>query len=233
MQLAKLADLLRIGRDYRAGLPLGDLVVRKLDALGSPPGGMAERLAPVRDFAPRLDLPALRGLPAGTLGREYARFLDANHIIPLAISDATRERFRDDPFALRYTTTHDLHHTLTGFDAGLAGEIGVLAFNVGQTAAPIRGFMLWFACVLYGLVSPTQLFRVWHNARVGLAMGKKASLVMADRLESRFEETLDAVRARLAIPDPVAAGVLPSRSSVVMMLLAPSYGQVAEARSTR
>ena len=54
----------------------------------------------------------LRALPAGTLAREYARFLDANGIEPLVISAAVKERFRENPFALRYTTTHDLHHVL-------------------------------------------------------------------------------------------------------------------------
>jgi ubiquinone biosynthesis protein Coq4 len=53
------------------------------------------------------------------------------------ISADVRERFRDNPYALRYTTTHDLHHVLTGFDTGLAGEAGVVAFNVGQGSAPV------------------------------------------------------------------------------------------------
>jgi ubiquinone biosynthesis protein Coq4 len=217
--------LLRVLRAYRAGMPLGDVVVLKLDALGSRPRDMAARLQGVSGYAPEPELAKLRALPAGTLGREYARFLDANGIVPLAISDGLRERFREDPYALRYTVTHDLHHTLTGFDAGLAGEMGALGFNVGQGAAPVPGFFLWLACLVSSVVSPTQAATIWHNARVGLAMGKRARLVIAEPIESWFEEPLAGVRRRLSIDDPHVAGVRPSGSSVVVKLLQPRTSQ--------
>ena len=38
----------------------------------------------------------------------------------------------DNPAALRYTTTHDLFHTITGFSTNPAGEIGLFAFMIGQ-----------------------------------------------------------------------------------------------------
>jgi ubiquinone biosynthesis protein Coq4 len=216
-----LVKLFGVFRAYRAGVPLGDVVVLKVDALSSRPKDMARRLDAVSGYAPEHDLARLRALPVGTLGHEYARFLDSNGIVPLAISDAVRERFRDDPYALRYTVTHDLHHALTGFDAGLPGEIGVVGFNVGQGSAPVPGFLLWVACTLYSLVSPTQASSLWHNARVGLAMGRRAKLVIAEPVESWFEESLSEVRRRLAIEDPRVAGVRPSGSSVIVKLLYP------------
>lgn len=158
-------------------------------------------------------------MPAGSLGREYARFLDANGIVPLAVSPALRERFRSAPYVLRYTSTHDLHHVLAGFDAGLAGEIGVVAFNVGQGAAPVSRAMLRFAAVLYAILAPMQARVIAHNLRVGLAMGRAASLVMASPLESWLAEPLADVRRRLGIPDPREAGVLPSGRSLVTSLL--------------
>jgi ubiquinone biosynthesis protein Coq4 len=168
----------------------------------------------VRGYAPSHDLPALRALPAGTLGREYARFLDANRIEPLVISDSVKERFRDNPYALRYTTTHDLHHVLTGFDTGLAGEAGVVAFNIGQGSAPGTWRLLWVPRLLWSLLSPTQARKIWHNLRVGQALGRRAKLVIAQPLESWFAEPLSQVRARLGIPDPQDASVLPSGHSV-------------------
>jgi ubiquinone biosynthesis protein COQ4 len=218
MHLGKLLYMLRA---FRAGAPLGDVVMLKVDALSSPPRAFAEKLAPVRGYAPEHDLAALRGLPAGTLGREYARFLDANGITPLVVSGHVKERFRDRPYALRYTLTHDLHHVLTGFDAGLAGEMGVLAFNVGQGSAPIRPGMLWVARCLYAMLAPSQARRIWHDVGVGLEMGRRAELVMAAPIESWFEEALDEVRRRLRIPDPGEAGVLPSGASFVGNLLYP------------
>lgn len=218
MNLAKMLGMIRA---YRAGAPLGDLVVLKLDALTGAPKGIASRLEAIHGYDPVPDLTTLRGLPAGTLGREYARFLDANGIQPLVISPGVRARFHGNPYALRYTTTHDLHHVLAGFDTGLAGEIGVLAFNVGQGSAPVSRAMLPIMRALYTMASPTQARAIGNNLRVGLEMGRRAELVLAVRIESSFGEPLAEVRRRLGIPDPREAGVLPSGSSVVTRFLYP------------
>src|SRR5262249_19807030 len=209
----RLSKLLAALRAFRAGAPLGDVAVLKLDALSETPPGLEARLAPLRGYAPPVELPALRALPPGTLGREYAGFLDANGIAPLAISPELREHYRDQPYLLRYATTHDLHHVLSGFDTGLAGEAGAYAFTVGQgSAAGGRGLLGW-ARVAYALPSPPQARRVWHNTRVGLALGAAAKLVIAEPLEASFAEPLAEVRERLGIRDPARAGVLPSGRS--------------------
>jgi ubiquinone biosynthesis protein Coq4 len=206
-------------RAWRAGAPLGDVVVLKIDALAAPPRGIESRLAAVRGYWPKHDLARLRTLPAGTLGREYARFLDANGIEPLVISESVKERFRDNPYALRYATTHDLHHVLAGFDAGLAGEAGVVGFNVGQGSLPGGRVLLWGPRLLWSLLSPTQARRIWHNLRVGRELGSRARLVMAQPLEEWFGEPLEQVRERLGIPDPPAAGVLASGTSLISEVL--------------
>jgi ubiquinone biosynthesis protein Coq4 len=208
-------------RAYRAGASYGDVVVLKLDAYPTPKGEVARRLEPLRGYVPLHDLQALRRLPAGTLGREYARFLDMNGIEPFVISDGIKERFRDNPYVLRYTTTHDLHHVLTGFDTGLAGELGALAFTVGQGSAPMGRGLLWVARILYTLLSPTQIRELWRNTRVGLEMGTAAELVIAQPLESWFEEPLCDVQAKLRIPEPYAAGILPSRRSIIGDIVYP------------
>jgi ubiquinone biosynthesis protein COQ4 len=218
MDLHKMIETIRA---YRAGAPLGDVVVLKLDALSAPPKDLARRLERVRGYAPKQELARLRTLPPGSLGREYARFLDANGIEPLVVSAELKERFRDNPFALRYTATHDLHHLLTGFDTGLAGEAGVVAFNVGQGSAPGGRALLWGPRVVWALGSPSQARTIWHNVRVGLEMGRRAALVIAEPIESWFEEPLTVVRAKLRIPDPRAVGVLPSGASILGDLLYP------------
>jgi ubiquinone biosynthesis protein COQ4 len=221
MIVMDLTKMFRTFRAYQSGAPLGDVVVLKLDALSAPPRAVTEKLEAMHGYAPEQDLATLRELPLGTLGREYAIFLDANDIAPLVISPSVRERFRHEPYALRYTTTHDLHHVLTGFDTGLAGEAGVLAFNVGQGAAPVSRAMLSTVRIVYTLASPTQAAAIANNIRVGLAMGKKAKLVIAEPIESYFEEPLAEVRRRLSIPNPRDAGVLSSGKSVVARLLMP------------
>jgi ubiquinone biosynthesis protein Coq4 len=222
--------LLAMFKAYRAGAPLGDVVVMKLDALAAAPPGVAEKLRRLEQHAFTPDLTALRRLADGSLGREYARFLDANGIVPLIVSRALRERFRRDPYALRYTSTHDLHHVLAGFDTGLAGEAGVLAFNVGQGAAPVSRAMLRFTGLLFTLASPRQAGAIANNIRVGLEMGRKAELVMACPLEAHLGDPLSEVRRRLRIPDPREAGVRHSHRSLVTRLLVPRAGAAHSGR---
>jgi ubiquinone biosynthesis protein Coq4 len=210
-----LRRMLETIRAFRAGAPLGDVVVMKLDALASPPPEMLHRLEALHGYAPDQDADALRKLPAGTLGREYIRFLDANGLAPLVVSPALKERYRTNPWVLRYTATHDLHHLLTGFDTGLAGEAGVVAFNVGQGAAPIGRRMLGFVRRYYSWISPGQARAIRHNVALGLELGRNAELVLAQPLESFFAEPLQQVRNKLRIPDPARSGVVASGRSVI------------------
>lgn len=203
MNLLKMFGMMRA---YAAGAPFGDVVVLKLDALSGVSRDVARRLEPVRGYAPAHDLAALGKLPSGTLGHEYACFCVANRVQPLVVSPAVRERFRNDPYALRYTATHDLHHVLAGFDTSLAGEAGVLAFNVGQKTAPVGRAWLGLVRVLFSLAAPWRAARIARSIRAGLTMGQSAELVMAAPIESWFDQPLDDVRRRLRIPVGGARG---------------------------
>ena len=209
----KVGKMIAMYREFRAGAPLGDVAVLKLDALAKPPRGLAERLVGIEGYAPDHDLKELRALPEGTLGRSYADLLDARGLEPLRISDSMKERFRKKPYPLRFTTTHDLHHLLTGFDTGVAGEAGVAAFMVGQGSANFRWGLLRVMRWLYALVSPSNAGAVWHNIRLGRELGRDAGLVMAYPLEDNFSRSLADVRWELGLPDPRAAGVRASRPS--------------------
>ena len=94
MNLRRMRETIRA---YRAGAPLGDVVVMKLDALAAPPQETlrsSRRCTATRPITIWLRCARCR---AGTLGREYARFLDENGIAPLVVSPALKERFRDNP----------------------------------------------------------------------------------------------------------------------------------------
>ncbi|KAK9392478.1 ubiquinone biosynthesis protein COQ4 mitochondrial like [Crotalus adamanteus] len=70
-----------------------------------------------------LDVAGLRGLPDGTFGREYIRFLDDNRVSPDTRMPA---RFIDDEdlayVIQRYREVHDLLHTLLGMPTNMLGE---------------------------------------------------------------------------------------------------------------
>jgi ubiquinone biosynthesis protein Coq4 len=214
VNLRKLVAMFRVAR---AGAPLGDVAVLKIDALDVPSGIVGKLIAPT----PQHDLDTLRCLPASLLGGAYARFLDANHIEPLVVTDATKERVRENPYAMRYTATHDLHHVVTGFDTGLAGEVGVLAFTIGQGSAPMGRALFRFVVLLFSLLSPFQAARIRRNARLGVAMGRRAALVIAEPLESWFQRPLVDVREELGIAARDIRDIAASSSSWVGDIVFP------------
>jgi hypothetical protein len=83
--------------------------------------------------------------------------------------------------------------------------------------------------VLYPLITPTQARKAWNNIRVGLDLGRSAKLLIAEPLESRFEEPLESVRTSLGLPaDPAMAGVAKSGRSLFQEWV---YGGRREARA--
>ena len=112
---------------------------------------------------------------------------------------------------------------ITGFDTGLPGEAGAYAFTVGQGSSPGGMGYIWYVRLLSPLLAPTQARKVWHNVRVGLALGRSAKLVIAEPLESFFEEPLGSVRIRLGLPaQPAGAGVEASGRSWFQEWMYPS-----------
>lgn len=203
-------------RASRAGAPLGDLAVMKFEMLEGPSSKMNARLHSLENACLEVDMNELRALPDGTVGREFARLLERNGLSPLTISQATKERFAEKPYALRYTTTHDLFHVLTGFPTTPAGEIGLFAFMIAQGFADGSRRRLWQSAALYILFAPLHVAGVVQNVRVGLAMGKKAKTLMEEPLEKYLSEPLDVVRSRLGLPDPASAGIAPGHESLLL-----------------
>lgn len=158
------------------------------------------RLDPVRGYMPRIDLEALARLPDGTFGREYARFLAANGLHPIVPTD------RVDPamiarnaFGVRYAVIHDMVHVITGFDASWPGEAGVWAFMGAQGYSRSFRIASIFALLVAPFRTPLRLREVWRAWQRGRAMGRRARLVLVERLEERFEQRLADVRAELRI----------------------------------
>lgn len=174
---------------------LGDLVILKLAVLPQP-------ACEIGAAFPHLDIAKLRKMPKKTLGGAYAEFLDENRITPL---EPTR---KGSAYALRFTATHDLHHVVLGFDTTLAGEIGVLAFNIGQGTVAIGSFGLGLAKILYSIVTPWNARRISRNARIGLELGRKAENVLSAPLDAWLDDSLRDVRARLKLPTSGQAAAL-------------------------
>jgi ubiquinone biosynthesis protein COQ4 len=186
----------------RRDLPKGDLTVLKCDAFGVRGRPEVERrLGSVQGYAPRIDLDRLRGLPDGTLGREYARLLDAQGYSPFEVSgELEPELVARNTLGLRIAATHDIVHVLTGFDTSWAGEMGVLAFSVAQDYSRAqRWFALPVATLLYPILAPRRIAAIFRSLGEGLRMGARAEFVLGRRLEEDFDRPVLELRQELGI----------------------------------
>ena len=158
------------------------------------------RLDGVRGYMPRVDLEALARLPDGTFGREYARFLAANRLHPIVPTDRVDpELVARNAFTVRYAIIHDMVHVITGFDVTWAGEAGVWAFVGVQRYSLTFRIASFLALLVAPFRSPLRLRQVWRAWMRGRAMGRRARLLLTERLEERFEQRLADVRAELGV----------------------------------
>lgn len=84
----------------------------------------------------RVDLDALGGLPAGTLGRAYADHMRAHGFDPSDFPSLPSEKVEDFVSAHLYET-HDVWHVVTGMGTDVAGELGLQAFYLAQFPAKL------------------------------------------------------------------------------------------------
>jgi ubiquinone biosynthesis protein COQ4 len=190
-------------------------VFRIIDALSGP--SAARALARLRRSSagrrllrdrPRLldrltDHDALRKLPAGSLGREYLRFLESEGITAEGLRRASQEGrlFDDVPADLaflrdRMRDAHDLWHTVTGYKGDLVGEASLLAFSFAQTRNPGVGFIV--AMVLVRAREPG----VRRLVLDGFARGARAISLIDVEWENLLALPLSQVRRKLRIADP-------------------------------
>ena len=180
---------------------IGDAAVYKSELLGSRAAPAVElALAKMDAPFPEVDVPALRELPRGALGREYVEFLSANGLNPFRLSDAVGEDvLARNIFVARYGLLHDLFHVLTGFDTRWAGELGVWSFVAAQGYARTHWVAVVLACMVYPLIAPLQIPRLWRNLWLGVRMGRAAKSLITTRLEESWLAPVAKLRRDLGI----------------------------------
>lgn len=186
---------------YKDSEHLGDFAILKSELLGAKIfPEVAAKLEKVVGYHPRIDLNKLSQYPQGSLGREYAEHLQANHLQPFNVSPELEEVARRNVFALRYVVTHDIFHILLGFDTSYAGEIGVLAFAVEQNYSKSLKIGLWIAKLLYPILAPRQIPAIFTNVKKGRYLGKNAEFLLEYQFEEHWTDSVAEVRKRLSIP---------------------------------
>ncbi|MEM6294744.1 MAG: Coq4 family protein [Myxococcota bacterium] len=208
--MSRWNDFRRLVATARNGGSPGDVALLKAELFGAKMSDAARaQLAStgVLEPMPRLELAALRRLPANTLGRAYASMLDACGLQPFSISDDLSGRAEKHLALLRYVATHDFIHVVTGFDTGWAGEIGVLAATVEQDVAPGGVAQEWAARAYYFVRDFGNRAAIAKNRLVGRTLGAKAGPLLGFRYEDHLETPLSQVRGLLDLPEPADAGV--------------------------
>lgn len=158
------------------------------------------------------DLEALWALPEGSLGREYARFMQDEELSITDFAEASLASMNEldyaDPrawtLAQRLRDMHDLIHVVSGYGRDLLGEMSVLSFSSGR---PGRGENYRLSFIL-------RLAR-WRFARSGRPdavgvlrtaeeRGARAAFLPAVEWERLLPLPLSAVRERLNVSAPPA-----------------------------
>jgi ubiquinone biosynthesis protein COQ4 len=150
------------------------------------------------------DRARLASMPEGSLGRAYLAFLEregisADGLVQASVDGETGvipEGSDLEYIGDRLRDTHDLWHTVTGYQGDLYGEASLLAFSGVQTGNP--GIALIVLTALLRARDPRLVQLVWR----GLVNGMRAEWLPPAPWESLLPLPLDEVRQRLRI-EPV------------------------------
>ena len=220
--MRKIVHLLRFGSTYlRLVRDTGrlDLVFALADSLTDGPSPALTRMLAqpavrtylASDIKPlRVELPVLRRMPEGSLGRAFAAFLDQRGLDPTGLYHSEAEASSDAArFKLHMERTHDLWHTVLGHDTDVAGELGIQAFGVAQLDLGL-GYVILSGGLLNGLLfAPEDGPRRMEAIVRGWRLGQTTKPLFGVDWEPMLTWPLEQVRAHLGIrSEDVAAAAI-------------------------
>ena len=160
-----------------------------------------------------LDLKALRALPTGTLGREYALMMDRNGLDPASIPTLPDDDEGKYVRAHLYET-HDLWHVVTGFSTDVPGELGLQAFYQAQLPGKLPAAILASGFVNTLLFSFGEREARMREIARGWLLGRRSGPLFGVRWDDYMALPLDEVRAKLGIAVDAVDAVLPPADRV-------------------
>jgi ubiquinone biosynthesis protein COQ4 len=187
------------------------------DPVGSRLLGEGRSLLPVLS-----DLRSLWALPEGSLGREYARFMEAEELSVTDFAEASSASMNESDYddrrawilAQRLRDMHDLIHVVSGYGRDLLGEMAVLSFSSGARKAR-ENYRLFFILRLarwqFGRSGRPDAAGVLRAAE---ERGARAAFLPAVEWERLLPMPLSVVRERLGISPPPCVRTDPLRPLV-------------------
>lgn len=163
----------------------------------------------------------LRSLPDGTLGRAYVDFVNSEGITADGLVEASNRARADATEELTWIRnwlrdTHDLWHTVLGYQGDLIGEAALLAFthcNTKNMGVGVIAAMAWFKL---GRVTDADV-GARRTVAEGRQLAKRAAWFIGVPWHEWLERPLEDVRRDLGIARPVQ--YRPVRSDEVDMSL--------------
>ncbi|MEO1151425.1 MAG: Coq4 family protein [Pseudomonadota bacterium] len=155
------------------------------------------------------DFDRLRSMPEGSFGRAYLDFMESGNLETdgiTAVARQTNAAFDFDAYPelttyFRYATaSHDVWHTLTGYERDALGELCVLAF----TRAQIRNDSLQLIVLMGMMALKKENWRVpaIKAIRQAARTGRTARWLYGEDLLALLPRPLADVRDHLNIPYP-------------------------------
>ena len=143
-------------------------------------------------------------LPAGSLGREYQKFVQEENLSADGLEKANDQSLRPeimDPdlklFAARQRDMHDLWHVVTGYGRDELGEACLLAFTYAQNKNRGVGFIAFVGC--FKLFAKYR-FNASRAILQGYCIGRDAAWLPGQDWERLLANDLNNVRDQLNIP---------------------------------
>lgn len=167
--------------------------------LADPTGRRILRLRP-RINSKTLSLPALRALPANSVGHAYVTWLDREGVSP---DTRSAVRYIDDEECAyvmqRYRECHDFYHALTGLPIVREGEVALKAFEFANTLLPMTGL----STLAFVTLKPQERSRFWSTYLPwALKNGARSKEVINVFWEEQLERDVDDLRRELGIEQP-------------------------------
>lgn len=170
-----------------------------------------------------VDVPKLWALPDGTFGKEWVRWLKANHVGPDGRCDARYMPTLETRYVIqRYRETHDFYHVLLGMPTSTLGETVVKYFEMTHMRQPVAALSALGGSLRilnddrralmhqHAAVETSQL-RALAPWAVQSAKQLRLPLISIE-WEKRWEQPMDALRAELGLDTPPPV-VLPTHTS--------------------
>lgn len=140
------------------------------------------------------DLDALMKLPEGSLGREFAARMKASNLD--VVFYPKLDVSSDSAYVqMRVRMTHDIWHTITGFNINPEGELGLQAFMLAQLFTPLALVLMSMALLRsLGTRPPSNVKTTMHGLldqiTTGWQMGRTAAPLFAQKWEEGWARPL-------------------------------------------